>query len=80
MRRPLAGGRGREMAPPWVKDRSACYKDAALHCLLSLGFTTYAAVTLDVDCVGIPALLQGTMKLRRSAAARRLTAASEGEG
>ena len=33
-----------------------------------------AAVTLGDMCVGIPALLQGTIKLRRSAAARRLTA------
>ena len=32
------------------------------------------AVTLRDDCVGILALLQGTIKLRRSAAARRLTA------
>ena len=32
------------------------------------------AVTLGDMCVGIPALLQGTIKLRRSAAARRLTA------
>lgn len=32
------------------------------------------AVTLGDACVGILALLQGTIKLRRSAAARRLTA------
>ena len=34
----------------------------------------HAAETLEKSCVGIPALLQGTIKLRRSAAARRLTA------
>ena len=40
---------------------------------IPLSVICHAAVTLDVVCVGILALLQGTILLRRSAAARRLT-------